>query len=151
MSAQFLYSEKRLALALGISFDRAREIRELHLQSDADWKKIRREILLTEGGLRTVVRVSMNTRFAAPPKLSDCLPQKNGAANGAKKKMRVVAIPMNPRMVLATESGPEQLLVYVGRNATFALDDEIEVEPFPEQKGVWQLVSAIPRDRRRPR
>lgn len=151
MSAQFLYSEKRLASALGISFDRSREIRDIHLQRDADWKKIRREILLTEGGLRTVVRVSMNTRFAAPPKLSDCLPQKNGAPNGAKKKMRIVAIPMNPRMVLATESGGVHHLVYVGRNATFAFGDEIEVEPYPNQDGVWQLVSAIPRDRRRPR
>jgi hypothetical protein len=147
VTEQFLYPEHGLADALGISSNRARAIREMRLREDVDWKKIAREIMLTESGAETVARVC----DADLPKLADCLPQKNGA-NGSTKKMRVVNIPMNPRMVLANESGEpgrEQHLVYVGRNATFAFGDEIEVRPSHEQKGVWELTGAFPRERRR--
>lgn len=155
MSARFLYSEAQLAKAIGVSRDEMRDVRELHLDRDSDWKKIRREILLTEAGLRLLVRFFVGTKLFSTdvPRLSECLPQKN-SANGAKKKMRIVAIPLNPRMVLANDSGDpgqEQHLVYVGRNATFVFGDEIEIEPVPGQKGVWQVISAVPRDRRRPR
>jgi hypothetical protein len=154
VSAQFLYSEARAAKALGVNRDEIREIRELHLERNSDWRKIGRDILLTEAGLLLLIRFLVGARLynSDLPRLSDCLPQKNGA-NGARKKMRVVAVPINPRMVLANDSGDpgqEQHLVYVGRNATFAFGDEIEVEPVPEQKGIWQLTSEVPRNRRRP-
>jgi len=153
--ARFIYSEARIADAIGVSRDEIRQIRDVHLSSKLHWKKIGREILLTESALKSMIDLFVRTKLfaATPPKLSDCLPQKHGT-NGARKKMRIVAIPMNPRMVLANEAGDpamDQLLVYVGRNATFAFGDEIEVGPMEGQKGIWQLTSELPRDRRRPR
>jgi hypothetical protein len=67
--------------------------------------------------------------------------------------MTIVKIPINPRMVEARFDGFDLgvQLVDVGKNGTFAIGDRIEVAEHPTQKGVYELRSPVPRDRRRPR
>jgi hypothetical protein len=61
----------------------------------------------------------------------------------------VLKIPINNRMLDARDAEGNLFHVYVGNNATFVYGDVIEVKPHATQTGVWQLVSAIPRDKRR--
>jgi hypothetical protein len=61
----------------------------------------------------------------------------------------VLRIPINNRMVDARDGEGNLFYVYVGNNATFVCGDVIEVRPHSTQGGIWQLVSPIPRDKRR--
>jgi hypothetical protein len=63
------------------------------------------------------------------------------------KKFVVVQIPLNPRMVLANESGDpnqDRHLVYVGINTNFVIGDALDVAPYETQKEVWRFVGTMP-------
>lgn len=137
----FIYSEARVAEALSISRTEARSYRSKLTEGD-DWKKERGEILLSHKGLE---RLSGFCGHALTDGFTDSLHKKNGGP----KKMRVSQIPPNPRMVLARDDESDRHLVYVGSNATLVVGDEIEVGPHSTQKGILQLLSTLPRDRRR--
>jgi hypothetical protein len=153
VSERFKYSEARLAEAIGIDRDQLRITRGL-LKEGRDWKKIRGEILLSEGSANYVLKAYDVEKL----ELDQCLPLKEPVPeivelNGhpLRKKMRVVPPkPFNPRIVLAQDDEGNREIVWVGRNDNFCFNDEIEVEPHETQIGILQCVSEIPRDRRRP-
>lgn len=146
----FPYSEARLAGQLAITRREIRQLRADHLEQGLDWQKNGAEILLSKDGLARICR------FEGTPltrvKLDECLSQKNGENSTVLHKKMTVAPPMpiNTRMVLAEDEQGERCLVDVGKNGTFVFGDEIEVGPHESQQGIWQLLSAVPRDRRRP-
>jgi hypothetical protein len=148
VKAAFLYSEALLAKQIGLSRTKSRALRE-RLEEGVDWEKNPGgEVLLAEEGIQRIIDF---TKSAAIVNRELCLAEKNGAPDH-KKIMRVVPpMPMNPRVVLAEDMDGKRLLVWVGRNATFSFGDEIEVQPHPVQSGILQLVSPIPRLRRRTR
>jgi hypothetical protein len=76
------------------------------------------------------------------------------ASNGVVK-MVVTKVPINPKMLLCVmseeeENGYNERLVECGRNGTFAIGDEVEVRGHSGVKGMWELVSGVPIDLRRP-
>lgn len=154
----FHFSEARLAEQLGLSRDEVREVRQQKLARGVDWKNVRGEILLTEAGVSRIADLN----HLKQPNLESCRAvaredQSNGQGHRhpLRKQMIVVPrMPSNPRIVCAKErpEDPDEAvsLVWVGRNENFCFGDVIEVEPHETQTGVWQCVSEIPRNRRRP-
>jgi hypothetical protein len=108
-------------------------------------------VLLSERGLIHLLNFTGNLEGSdlAAIDVASLLTEKNGSEPEPEtKKLVVVAICANPRMVLANESGdPNQPreLVDVGRNKNFAVGDVVEVGHHKAQQGVWQLVSKLPR------
>lgn len=146
----FIYSEKLVAERLGLSRTNVRELRNLHLEENVDWKKIDGAILLSSRGAFRLAKWVDHDDYDLPD-LDGCLASEK--KNGAPAKLIVIAICMNPRMVLANESGDanaERKLVDVGSNKKFALGDAIEAGPHDAQAGVLQLLSKLPRTDRRP-
>jgi hypothetical protein len=141
----FPYSESLVGREIGVSRSTLRNWRGLHLEEELDWQKNGAEILLSASGLDRIVKL-----VGAPQlDLVACLAGQK--KNGAPKKMTIVPpMPMNPRMVLAEDENGERCLVDVDKNGTFVFGDVIEVGPHETQKGIWRLVSQVPRDRRRP-
>ena len=143
----FPYSEKLVADQLGLSRKNARALRELHLEDGIDWgTNDLGAIVLSERG------VSVISKWVDKPipNLELCLAaeKKNGAP-----QMIVVAVCMNPRMVLANESGDanaERFLVDVGNNKNMRIGDPMEVGPHDAQKDLLRCLSKLPRDDRRP-
>lgn len=64
--------------------------------------------------------------------------------------MEVFNLPVNQRVLIARDSNKQVHTVEVGQSATFVYGDLIEVKPHPTQGGIFKLISAVPRDRRRP-
>jgi hypothetical protein len=151
----FIYSEGRLAKILNCSRGDLRYLRDLHLVEGFDYERnAGEEILLSYDGLAKLVKlmgakvseIDLGACVHVEKKTVGAAPEKNGAL-----KMTITKIPFNPRMVLARFPNEEdEHLVDVGRNATFALGDLIEVADHEVASGVYQLLSPIPRDRRRP-
>lgn len=139
----FIYSEQKVADSLGISRTEARAYRS-KLKEGRDWKKGGSEILLSNKGLDRLAEL-------CGASLTDGLVQSLAEKkNGAPEKMRVARITDNTRMVYALADGVTGFqLVHVGNNTNFVVGDAIEVGPHPTQNGIWQLISPIPRDRRR--
>jgi hypothetical protein len=151
MSAPFEYSEALVADQLGLPRDAAKELREKNLRRGTHWKKNNGDILLTETAVERIASLCLTKM----PDLERCKPaarQEDGnGAHPLRKKLRVVPpMPINPRLVYGQDDDGERHVVDVGRNGTFVYDDEIEVEPHPEQQGIFICVSPTPRDRRRP-
>jgi hypothetical protein len=146
----FPYSEERLASALNVPRGDLRLIRAYHLAAGVDYEKKHGEVLLSEEALKRVLHCK-----ALKPgdlDLSACLPvEKKEVSLNRTLEMTISKIPINPRMVLACfENDPEPHLVDVGRNFTFAIGDKIQVADHEIAKGVYELRSPVPRDRRRP-
>jgi hypothetical protein len=146
----FLYSEARLAVALNVNRDELRWFRELYFVKGADFEKKHGdgEILLNA---EAIWRFALHTgaNFSAL-NLGDCLPVEKKTIE--PHTMTITKKPINPRMVLAVfDDDPIEHLVEVGRSATLAIGDRIEVSEHETQKGGYQLTSPLPRDLRRPR
>jgi hypothetical protein len=155
VSERFKYSEARLTDSLGITREDLRPVRQL-LKEGRDWKKIRGQVLLSEGSANYIAKAFGNDSLNLDELLPEVAPEV-AEANGhaQRKKMRIIPPPsFNPRVVFAQEldaQGDEgKSLVWVGNNKNFCFGDEIEVEPHETQSGILQCVSEIPRDRRRP-
>ena len=152
----FLYSEARMAEAMQIARGELRFLRTRDLVQGKDWKKDGHEILLTKRAVATLAK-----NFLKPLEsiaLKDCLPQKKTSDDGltnnsttTTREMVITKVPVNPRMVLARFPDEEEVfLAEVGRNATFAIGDMIQVQPEQIAPGVYQSISPIPRNLRRP-
>lgn len=145
MSHAFIFKEAWVAQVLAVTRSELRSHRNTHLEEDVDWKKDGGEIKLSTRGLE---RVLAWNGLALTDELSQKLKEKDGT-----KKLIVVKIPPNRRMVLANESGdPEQAceLVDVGNNKNFAIGDVLEAAEHEVQHDVFQLVSKLPTTNRRP-
>jgi hypothetical protein len=143
----FRYSEAQTARALGCSRGELRYLRANVLQEGVHWQKNHGgEILLSDLGLDRVLELEGLKSEVDREALAEKKPGSNNV-----HWMTICRIPFNPRMVEATfEDDPVPHLVDVGRNKTFAIGDVIEVGPHEVAKDIYQLLSAIPRDRRRP-
>jgi hypothetical protein len=146
----FLYSEKVIAEQLGLSRTNVCELRALYLEEGNDWKLIRGAIVLSEQGVNKLAKLIDQ----AAPDLKTCPADAASAEKeGAARRLIVIAKCINPRMVLANESGDpnqERQLVDVGINKNFASGDEIEAGPHDVQPGILQLFCNVPRTNRRP-
>jgi hypothetical protein len=136
------FSEDKLATQLGVPRKDLRGVRKVAMTEHVDWEKIDGEIYYTLTGLH-LLKGFYDVPLVTVTSIQADLP-KNG-----RVKMTVVDIPMNPRTVLAEDEQGARSVVFVGRNATFARGDKIEVGPYEGQQDVFQLLSAIPRDKRR--
>lgn len=147
-ASAFKYSESRLSHEINVSRTYVRSLREDNLKQGVHWQKNPGgEVLLTQKGVNAILDLTSKSIVD----LDLCLAQKNGARNQTQIMRVVPPMPMNPRVVLAENDDGKRLLVDVGRNGTFCFGDQIEVKTHPVQTGILQLVSPIPRDRRRPR
>jgi hypothetical protein len=141
MSAE-RFSEDKVAMLLGIPRKELRATRKASMVERIDWEKIDGEICFTLTGIHRLRDFYQFELVAVHGIMAD-LP-KNG-----RMTMTVVDIPMNPRTVIAEDQRGARQIVEVGRNATFCRGDEIEVGPHETQNDLFQLLSAIPRDKRR--
>lgn len=149
----FLYSEARLSEVLDVARIDLRYLRQRHLVDGQHFRKNHGEILLSREAVSKLLGLLGLPQGSFPFDLDALLPiqKKPGEKNGPLM-MEISNIPFNPRMVLARfEGDEEEHLVEVGKNQTFAKGDFIEVGEHDVQKGLYELRSAIPRDRRRPR
>jgi hypothetical protein len=140
----FRYSEARLAKNLPMVRSELRNLRELHLQEDVDWKKNDfGAVLLSLSGLKRIEKLA---ELHLPDDLTQFELQEK---NGEGEMMTVAVRCINTRMLEADDEEGVRWLIDVGNNRAFALGDEILVGPH-HQQGVKMLLSALPRDSRRP-
>lgn len=162
-SEAFQYSEALLAQHKGFDRQQMKRVRDADLVEDRDWKKIRGEIVYCTTGLSRLWK-GLRER---PPRfdLTECivpLQKKNGAEPvrqgpiplGSKelpmpRTFTIRQIPLNPRTVVAADESGKKELVDVGNNATLVVGDEIQVAEHRSQPGIWRILGALPRSRRR--
>lgn len=150
MSNAFIFKEAWVAEVLAVTRSELRSHRNTHLEENVDWKKDGGEIRLSTRGLE---RVLAWNGLALTDEFLEKLKEKNDATETGPKKLTVVAIPPNLRMVLANESGDsnqDRELVDVGNNKNMAIGDLLEVTEHEVQHGMFQLVSKLPATNRRP-
>lgn len=157
---EFKYSEHRLAEALGVSRADLKFIRDRQLELDRDWKKNGGGfVALAESGVSKILSAlggnidvdlgrCLITSDDPHPQTATLglspLPEKNGAVS-----MTVAKIPLNPRVVLATNDARELCTVDVGNSLNFVVGDAISAVPHSAQPGFWRFVGQMPHSRRR--
>jgi len=149
--SSFPYSEAGIAKAIGFPRGHVRHVRLVYLKKDEHWQKNGGgEVLFSDAGLDAVLKRDGIARSEVD--IAVCLAaEKKAQEPNRREKMIVTKIPFNPRMVLARfPDEEEEQLVDVGRNRTLAIGDEIEVGPHETAQEIYQLLSPLPRDRRRP-
>ena len=151
LKGEFLYSEARLAEVIDAMRADLRYLRQRHLVEGEGFAKKKGEILLTKEAVCSILHLIGNWT-EKPFDFEACLPREKKPASTSE--MIVTKIPFNPRTVLARFEGDEfevEHTVDVGRNATLAIGDVIEVADHEVAQGMYVLRSPLPRDRRRPR
>jgi hypothetical protein len=156
----FRFYESIIASELGVSRSDLKFWRDKRLKPGRDWKKVGGEIALSLRGIR---RVLHQRKVRDPLEILSRIEKKSAGRNGNNeiilvgsktqpipRHMTVVNVPPNPRVLMAEDEHGSRELIWVGRNATFAIGDKIEVAPHETQHGVWQLLSPIPQTKRRP-
>lgn len=162
---EFKYSEGRLARCIGLSRDDLKEVRDMHLELDRDWKKVGGEVALNNPGLRRIWKVLQIKPRALD--LRECLllngAEKNGALppNGEQAVverekillgsqampipmvMRVTRIPENPCLVLCHDQHARLVSVWVGKNKNFVVGMSLKAAQGGD--GMWRLLGPRPR------
>lgn len=150
----FVYSERRLAVHVGLSEEDAKFLRTQHLKSGVHFKKEGREIALTLPAIKRIWR-----ELKVPPntlRLSDCTleQKKNGAelvclpdrvSEKNPTSLRVTRIHMNPYVLRAVDGLGVEVDVLVGSNCKFVLGMELPAVPDEKRPGYWRLVGPLPR------
>lgn len=128
-----LYWEFRIAKTLGLPRLRLSRFRKNSLQEGAHWLRHDGEIVFTEPGLEAVKRWA-----AAPSMMVD-------AGVGEVKKIRVVKIPLNPRLVLGeiVDGPPGRVTAWVRNNENFR--EGMVFDARKSDDGIWQLQGRLPR------
>jgi hypothetical protein len=159
---KFRFYESIVAEELGVSRGDLKFWRDQRLKKDRDWKKIGGEIALSLRGIRRVLHEhKVRDPLEALSRIEKKAAGKNGNGPnelilvGSKthpvpRHMTIINVPMNPRVVLAVDEYGSRELIWVGRNSNFAIGDKIDVAPHETQEGIWQLLSALPLNKRRP-
>jgi hypothetical protein len=173
----FPYSESKLSATSGISRFDLKRLRKEHLKKGKDWVNRPKcgGILLSENAIKKLGEsIPVLESLSRSTALDQCKPilsggvesrhaathVRSGGTNKADhsgssappaQKLTVVRIPPNPRIVLAKDEDGEIQRVWVGRNQMFVPGDVLEVEPVPNDVGMWRFIGNMPRDKRRNR
>lgn len=151
------YTEAGLATFVGMPRGELKSLRDRHLKKKRDWTNgSAGHVSLTRKAARDILE---RLSIAEPQRILDQLGmEKNGAVTSpgvplllgdGLVRLRVTKIPLNPALVLCSDSDGRPHSVYVGHQKNFVVGMEFDALPYPGQPGIYNLKGPLPRQRGR--
>jgi hypothetical protein len=143
----FTYSERRIGERTGWSRAELKKLRG-GLDEDVHWKRLQGAVSFNLAGLKQLWKKTRAAELLDLQALAEPAAPKPTillAPLNAPRTMRVIALPLNPRIVLAEDELRQRYTVRVTDNGVFHVGLEIEAEPDPANPGIWRVVGPVPR------